>query len=66
MRKGVVNKELKALYAVFVRFPIMQVIFIVIEYKISHFFAVIQFNKDNHCHPFSRQWASFLLGNFFW
>jgi hypothetical protein len=29
----------------FVSFPMMLVIFVVIEYKISHFFAVIQFNR---------------------
>jgi hypothetical protein len=29
----------------FVSFLIMLVIFVVIEYKISHFFAVIQFNR---------------------
>jgi hypothetical protein len=29
----------------FVSFLIMQVIFVVIEYKISHFLAIIQFNR---------------------
>jgi hypothetical protein len=44
----------------FVRFPMMQVIFIVIEYKISHFLLQHNFIEDNHWSP-----IFLVLGNFF-
>jgi hypothetical protein len=39
----------------FISFQMMQVIFVVIEYKISHFLAIIEFNRRKSLanHPFS-------------
>ena len=44
----------------------MLVVFVIVEYEISHFFTVIQFNSGNHKSPtFSVSGAFFWLGTFF-
>ena len=43
----------------------MQVVFVIVEFKISNFCAVIQFNRIITNHTVSQYLASFLLGNLF-
>ena len=44
----------------------IQVVFVIVEFNISNFFAVIQLIEDNHKSSVFSVSESFVLGNFFW
>ena len=48
----------------FVLFLVTLVVFVIVEYEISHFFTVIQL-MDNHKSPVASVSGAFLLGNLF-